>query len=233
MPAGIFGEPMASFKLNLARIRNCPPPAKLAAAMKSYGLPESEEFGVLNFSSTDQSVTCTLLRKSQSAVQKFDKDSGELTSAMVEKAVIYPFAIKPVGEVLETYAGTFTGIEQVGAFLASALALNTVVETIELDVAEVVQKLAKSVQHAQLRSVRVTDFAHNSYMAGGYSPKFLSHEHGMEFLEEYAENVQSASVKFAGPGGKVTVSITPKACFSYSCNEEDVPAIQMILRKLI
>ena len=86
---------MATFKLNLARILHCPPPAKLAEAMKAYGLPESEEFGVLNFSSTDQSVACTLLRKSQATVQKFDKDSGELTSAMVEKAVIYPFAIKP------------------------------------------------------------------------------------------------------------------------------------------
>jgi hypothetical protein len=70
-------------------------------------------------------------------------------------------------------------------------------------------------------------------MIGPYSPKFQDTEHGKDFLEEYAEAVTSASIRFQGPHGKVTVGVSPKAAFSFSCNEEDPPAVKNILRTLI
>jgi hypothetical protein len=224
---------MATFRLNLARIRGCPPPRKLAEAMDAFGLPEAEEFGVLNQTATDQSALATIIRRSQSAVQRLDNRTREVTSVAVEKVTVYPFAVKPAGELLEVYAGSAAAIEQVGAFLSSCLGLATVVETIELDVASALQKLRKLSQHFVLRSARISEYAHNSYMSGPYAPKFLSGEHGMEFLSEYADFVAAAAVRFDGPGGRVSVTLTPKACFSFSCNDDDQPAVQTILRKLL
>ena len=70
-------------------------------------------------------------------------------------------------------------------------------------------------------------------MTGAYAPKFMDSQHGQEFMEEYAEQMVSASVKFAAPTGRATVTLTPKACFGFSCNEDDQPAVQSILRKLV
>lgn len=50
-------------------------------------------------------------------------------------------------------------------------------------------------------------------------------------LELYAAS--AASVKFACPMGKATARITPNACFSFACHEEDRPVVMSILRKLL
>ena len=47
---------MASYKLNIATVRGCPPAAQVAQAMKEFGLPEEAEFGVLNVTATPQAV---------------------------------------------------------------------------------------------------------------------------------------------------------------------------------
>ena len=44
---------MASFRLNIARIRGCPAPQDVAEAMESYGLPDGEEYAVLGVSATE------------------------------------------------------------------------------------------------------------------------------------------------------------------------------------
>lgn len=224
---------MASFKLHIARVRGCPAPAQVAKALKDFGLPEGEEFGVLNHSATDQSVLASLVRRTQQSVQRLNVQARELTAAQVERATVYPFGIKPQAEILEVYSGSASAIEQVGLFLAGALGLPTVVEPIELDLVSAIKKLSESCQRFQLRSLRVAEYAHSSYMVGPYTPRFMDSAHGMEFLEEYAEHATSAGVKFAGPGGRVTVSLGTTASFGFSCNEEDQPAIQMILRKLV
>ncbi len=156
-----------------------------------------------------------------------------MTSAAVEKVTVYPFAIKPSTEVLEVYAGSSAGIEQVGLFLSGSLALPTVVDPIEVDIPSAIEKLARNTEKFQHRSIRVSEYAHNSYMSGPYAPKFLDSQHGVDFLDEYAEFVAAASVRFAGPTGRVNVKLSPKACFSYSCNEDDQPTVQSILRKLV
>ena len=224
---------MASFKLNIARIRGCPPAGEVGKAIEEYGLPEDEEFGVLNSSFTDRAAFATIVRKTQSAVQRLDPDSREVTAAAVEKVTLYPVAVHPAREVLEIYAGSAAGIEQVGAFFGSCLALPTVVDPIDLDILAAVDKLAKSAKRFQLRSIRISEYAHDSYMSGPYAPKFLDSEHGRDFLGEYAEFVKAAGVRFQTQSGRATVNLSPKACFGYSCNEEDQAEVQALLRKLI
>jgi hypothetical protein len=224
---------MASFKLNIGRIKGCPEPAKVGKLLEQYGLPDSEEYGVLNFSVADSSVFATIIRKHSTSVPRLDADAREVTSQPVERVTVYPFGLKPSTGALEVYAGSATGIEQVGAFLSGCLALPVVVEAAELDVMAALQKLAKEQPKFVLRSVRVSDYAHNSCMTGPYAPKFLDSEHGKEFLEEYAEGLVAASVKFAGAHGRVTASLSPSACFTFSCHEDDQPQIRSILRKLV
>ena len=224
---------MASFRLNCAHIRNCPPPAELAAAIEKYGLPESEEFGILSCSGNSQAVFATLVRKTVQSVQKLDAANKEVTAAPVEKVTLYPFAVKPAAERLEIYAGSAAGIEQIGTFLASALGLATSVEPVELDVAWAVGKLMKETKNCQLKSIRVKEFAHNSYICGPYAPKFLDSEHGKDFLEEHAELLTSAAVKFNVKTGKANVSLSPTGCFTYSCHEDCQQEVQGILRTLV
>jgi hypothetical protein len=224
---------MASYKLNVARIRGCPAAEQLLAAMKEFGLPETEEFGVLSCSATSNDAFATIIRKTHQAIQRLDADTQELTTATVEKVTVYPFAARPTNELLEIYAGSASGIEQVGMFFSSCLALPTLTEAIELDILSAVEKLEASTQRFQLRALRISDYAHNSYMAGPYAPKFLDSQHSKDFLTEYVDSIQSALVRFQGPSGRVTVNLNPKACFSFSCNEDDQTAVLSILRKLV
>jgi len=224
---------MASYKLNIARIRGCPPAAELGEAIEGYGLPEYEEYGVLDCTSGQSTVYGTIVRKTQQTIQRLNAEAGEVTDVAVEKATVYPFGVNPAREVLETYAGSAGGIAQVAAFLAGHLALPTIVELIEIDVLTAIDKLASRTEKFQLRSARVSDYAHNSFMNGTYGPKFLDTEHGKDFLGEYADYIKAASVCFAGPSGRINVALTPAACFSFSCSEDDHPTAQGVLRKLI
>ncbi|MCK4602222.1 MAG: hypothetical protein KAU28_07135 [Phycisphaerae bacterium] len=224
---------MATFKLNVARIRGCPAPKELAKALEVFGLPEGDAFGVLNHSVSEQAVFAAVVHKTLSTVQQLDADNREITSTPVEKVSVYPFAVKPSSEVLEIYAGAASAIKQLGMFFSSRLALPTIVEPIELDIPATLAKLASATERFQLRSIRVSDYAHSSYMSGPYAPKFLDTAHGMDFLTEYAEFVTAAAVRFAGPTGHVNVKLTPKANFSFSCAEDDQPTVQAILRKVI
>jgi len=223
---------MASFKLNIAKVRGCPPAGELAVAMESFALPETEEFGVLNCTGTAETVFATIIRKTQQAVQRLDAETAQVTAAAVEKVSVYPIGIRPESEVLEIYAGPASAIEQVGVFLGSCLALPTVTEPIEIDIPAAIEKLAGLTERFSLRSIRVSEYAHNSYMAGPYAPKFLDSQHGLDFLNQYADFVKTASVRFQGPSGRVNLNLTPAASFSFSCNEDDQPVVQSILRKL-
>ncbi len=225
---------MSSFKLNLAMIDGCPDTKTLAEAIEGYGLPEDDEFGVLHCSAGEQALYATIVRKANQNIQKLDPETSEVLTTAVEKVNVLPIGIFPQRGVLEVYEGSASGVDQIAAFLASGLALSTVVTMIEIDIPAVIERLRGETQKFQLRSIRVSDYAHDSYMCGPYTPKFLDSEHGMDFLKEYVEYVTSASVSFRGQHGRVTVSLAPKACFRYSLsNEEDKPLVQALLRKMI
>lgn len=224
---------MATFRLNMARIRGCPAPREVAAAMEEFGLPRDEEFGVLSASATEKSVFGTIVRKTEQAVPRLDARTREVTPQAVERAAAYPFGIRPDVEALEVYAGSSSACEQVGIFLSSCLALPVVVEAIEVDIPSAVDRLGSSTEKFQLVGVRLSEYAHNSYMAGPYAPKFLDSQHGRDFLLEYEAVVTAASVRFAAPGGRAGVHLSTKAGFRFSCAEEDQPFVQSILRKLV
>jgi len=212
---------MPSFVLNIARIRGCPEPKALAKLLTDWGKPQGEEFAVLACAVAQASVSVSLVRTSRSTVQRLDAKTGELTDAEVERATMLPFAVKPGQQTLEVYAGSFAGIERVGAFLSACLALPVTVEAI----------LAK--QHrAQLRSVKVSDFSANSYMTGAYGPKFLDTQHGQDFLAEHAAGITAATVRFSAHAGRVNLTLRPNCCASYSGSEDDQPEVQSILRGL-
>lgn len=225
---------MASFKLNIAVIDNCPDAEKLGKAIESYGVPENEEFGVLGCTASDSVVYAQILRRTSQAIQKFDPETSEVSTTAVEKAVIIPCGIFPEKGVLETYEGTSTGLDQIANFLASSLALPTVVTQIPVDIPAAIDKLKANTPGFQLKSIRISEYAANSYMSGPYAPNFFETEHGCDFLKEYVEYVTQASVKFQGPHGRVTATLTPKACFRYSIsNEDDKNIVQAALRKLL
>lgn len=225
---------MASFKLNLAVLDNCPDAATLATAIDNYGTPEDEEFGVLACTSSSEAVYATILRKSNQAIQKFDPETGEVATTAVEKATVYPIGIFPQRSMLEMYDGSASGIDQIANFFASNLALPTIVNQIPCDIPAAMDKLKANVARFQLRSIRISEYAHNSYMLGPYSPKFFESEQGCEFLAEHVDYVTQANVSFQGPHGRVTVTLTPNSCFRYSiANEDDKPVVQSVLRKLI
>ena len=91
----------------------------------------------------------------------------------------------------------------------------------------------KETSKFQLRAVRASDYAANSYMIGTYAPKFMDTDHGLKFMEDYAEGLKSVQVRFAGPSARVTATLTPSACFGYSCDEDDQPEVQQVLRRLV
>jgi hypothetical protein len=224
---------MATHRLNVGRIQGCPSPAQLEEALADFGLPETEEFGVLNHSATPEAVFGTVVRTVQQSVQRLDAKAQQVSPVTVEKVLVYPFAVRPKAELLEVYAGSGTVLEQMGTFFAGCLALPVLVEPIELDLPAALEKLAARTERYQLRSVRVSEYAHSSYMSGPYAPRFLDSDHGMDFLAEYAEFVTSATVRFAAPAGRASVKLSPKASFSFSCQEDDRPAVLSVLRRLL
>jgi hypothetical protein len=223
---------MASYKLIIAHIRGCPLPKKLAELMEKYGLPDGDEYGVLDCSAGPEALAGTIVRRTQQTVQKLDQANKAITAQPVERITTYPFAVYPAKERLEIFAGSSASIDVMAAFFSSCLAQPTVIEPFELDIPAAVEKLSGS-KRFQIRSVRVSDFAHNSYMIGPYSPKFTDNEHGKSFLYQYEAGLTAASVRFQGATGRVTLSLPKTACFSYSCKEEDQTAVKALLRSLV
>lgn len=219
--------------MNFASCKGLEGPAEMVSALEEFGLAEGEDMGVLHATASPAAAFATMVRRTRLAVQQLDKGSREVLTASVERVTLIPFGAYAGKNRLEVYAGSATAIEQVGTLLSSGLSLAVVTEAVEFDVSAAVERLMKETQRFQLRAVRVSDYAANSYMIGPYAPKFMDTEHGLKFLEEYAEALKSVQVRFAGPTARCNVTLTPGACFSYSCAEDDQPAIQQILRGLV
>ena len=89
-----------------------------------------------------------MVRKVQQAVQRLDVKAREVTAEAVEKVQVYPFGAFPSAERLEIYAGALSSIEQMGVFFGSCLALPTVIDSIEIDIASALDKLADRIEFA-------------------------------------------------------------------------------------
>jgi hypothetical protein len=224
---------MASYKLNIAKIQGAPPARELLQLFNDYGLPDDEEFGVLDCSASDEVLYASILRKTHQAIQRFDGESGEISTTAVEKASILRVGIFPKRCVIELYDGTASSFDYMTNFLGSHLALPIVIDTIDMDIPASVRFLQKSTKRFVLKSIRVSDYAHSSYMIGPYTPKFLETEAGMDFLEEYTDFTTSASCRFQTSRGRATVTLTPKTCLRFTLsNEEDKAEMHTLLRKM-
>jgi hypothetical protein len=214
-------------------MRGCPAPQDVLVKLNAHGLPDDDEFGVMNCSATDGIVFATIIRRTHASVQRLDPETKELTSAPIEKVAAWPLALKPSREVLELYAGSASTYEHVGAFLSGSLGLQTVVEPIELDIIAAVESLAKTEKKFQVKAAKVSTYCANSFMDGPYAPKYMDTQHGLDFLNEHAEALASVKVWFSAPTGRAKVTISRTAFFSYSCNDDDQQYVQAVLCKLV
>jgi len=225
---------MASYRITFGYIRQSPDAATLGAALAAYGLPDDDEFGVLNANVDRQAAWATLVQTTVQDVTRLDRQAGELVGETIEKAKAIPMKIIPGENRLEVYAGPASIIETVQVFFAGGAALPVVIEPITIDIPGAVEKLASRTKRFQLKKFRTKTYCHNSYMSGPYAPKFLDNQHGQDFMEEYAEKAAAATVRFQMPSGPATVHLSPTASFSYSVKDEnDVEAIQKLLRELL
>ena len=218
--------------MNFATCRGLGEPGEIVEALERFGLAETEEVGVLHADGAGPAAFGTLVRRTNLTIQRVDAETREVLTDVVERVALLPFGAFPGQERLEVYAGGSSAVEQVGAFLATGLGMAVVTDPIELDLVGAIEKLMNETSKFQLRAVRATDYAANSYMIGTYAPKFMDTDHGLQFMEQYAEALKSVQVRFAGSSGRATATLAPNACFSYSCPEDDQPEIQQILRKL-
>ncbi len=223
---------MASFKLNVAKIRGLPTGGKLVSALKDFGMPSGEEFGVLSCSFKGDSVSSIVIYRSTQSIRQLDPSGQEIISTAIERIRTYQVQMTPAKDRIETYEGSANGIERIQAFLSSQLSLPVVTEAIELDVARAVEKLSTRLERFQLRSIRMEGYSPKSYMIGTYCPRFSDTEHALEFLAEHDEGVLGASIRFAGPRGLVGATITQNACFTYFCDHENKEFAQNTLRRL-
>ena len=224
---------MASFKINFATCKGLGEPKEIVSAMEEFGLAEGEPIGVLHATESPAAAFGTLVRRTDLAVQTIDPKTHEVLTETVERATLLPFGAFSKAGRLEVYTGGVSALQDVGEFLAGALGMAVVTDPIELDLQSAVERMMKSVSKFQLRAVRVTDYAASSYMIGPYAPKFMDTDHGLKFMQEYAEVLKTVELRFSGPSARVSTTLRPNGCFNYSCQDDDQPKVQQILRKLI
>jgi hypothetical protein len=233
---------MAAYKLNIASIACGMTTAEaITAALVLRGVPDDHDLGVTKVNlrvDNDQlqkgSIFATMVEHRSRTIQEWDDKGDETHSRVVEDVKVYPFMIDPGRAILETYAGTKKTIELMATLLAGHCSLPVDVGALPLDVLTSVKKLEERTSKFQILTAKVKDYAHSSYMAGGYGPKFIDSTHGAEFIAEYVEQLAAAKVRFALPGGWCTVTLNGTACFSYTVKDEgDQEAAMNVLRGLL
>ncbi len=222
---------MASFKLNIGMVRGCPTSSELATKLKMIP-DEDERFTILDLNYTDTALKCRLVRFSNQVVTSWDGEKREVEEVVIRKAEVLPLLILPPKGIVEVQAGSIRSLEQVDVLLSQELGLAVTVEPIEFDVIDLIRKVREQVQGFQLLAAAVDLFSANSYTLGVYRPKFEDTENGLEFLEQYAEAIKTARVRFAGKTGKVTVTLSPHSAFAFSCREDDYDPVSALLRRV-
>jgi len=222
---------VASYKLNIGMVRGCPSAAELATKMEM--LPDQDErFAVLDLHHTSTALKCRLVRFTNQVVKGWNDRDREVEEVVVRKAESLPLLILPPKGIVEVQAGSIRSLEQVDVLLSQELGLAVTVEPIIFDVIDLLNRVRQEVQAFQLLSAAVDLFSANSYTLGVYRPKFEDTANGLEFLEQHAEAVKAARIRFAGKTGKVTVTLAPHSAFAFSCREDDADRTSALLRNV-
>jgi hypothetical protein len=236
---------MSSYQIHLARLTGTDDAAALTAAVKEYEQtqkpPFVEQFAVLGVSGGKSAVRIAAAYCTGKEINVVTKLPGarkgpETVSLDLERvnvAIPFEMLINAKAGRLQTFGPGPKSLEMANEFLVGALAWPALTSEIEIEAqASLDTMISQKVERLQLVSVSIGDYSHNSYMVGGYNPKFLDSQHGLDFSAEYAESINSMSVKFAGPTGKVTMKLTNKASFTFSCHEDDYDYVAAICRRL-
>ncbi|MFW6125435.1 MAG: hypothetical protein ACOC46_04735 [Pirellulales bacterium] len=210
---------MPQHQLNIARLHGAPEVvAGVEKLLDDYH--QEGEYAMLPGRTMLPVVRGTLVVRTSQQIQKLNEAKGELYTEPVDKAGTIPFALFSNAQRLETYGGAASGIEHVATFLAGCLNLPTRVETIRLDLVEMVHAMRNELDRFRLVGATITNYAHNSYVIGRYAAKFADTEQGLKLLSEHADEVASISVKFGGGDDKVTARVSPNATIQYTCGDD-------------
>jgi len=236
---------MPSFQLHLATIAGMPDAEAAVGLIADYAAtqkPTDGDYVVLDVSGGKRAVQMSLAYCTSKKIAVVRPSAGGKSKAKsaelgmdvewVNIAIPFDVLIRPSDGRLKTYGPGAKSIERATEFLAGAMAFPALVSPIEIDVSAALDALNGQVERLQLRGVEVADYSHDSYMIGKYAPKFLDSRHGMDFMTEYVEGVNSISIRFAGPSGQVNLKLTGKAGFSYTAHEDDRQYVDGVLTKL-
>ena len=236
---------MPSYQLHLASIAGVDDGPSLIAAVKEYAAGQTavvDNYVVLSVDGGERAVTMDLAYCTAKKITILRPSSGDKSTSkspdlgmdvgQVGVAVPLTIAICTSAGRLKTCGPGVRSLEMANEFLAGALAWPVLSNPIAVDIEKAIDHLVANTERTMIRAASVSDYSHNSYMIGGYAPKFLDSQHGLDFAHEYIEAMTSVSVQFAGPTGKVSVKLTGSASFSFSCQEDDRPYVEGMLTKL-
>lgn len=225
---------MGAYRLNLATCQGLLPAAALAARLEMLK-PKADddyEFAVLEVRAAESIVQADILVRSWRKVQQWDPDKKAMTEHEVRVEKVLPAMLWPEKELMATVSGGVRTLETVYVLLATELALPVVYSVVELDLLQAVQSLQKTQTRFQLKAVKHSEFASDSYTSGPFAPRFLDTVHGLEFVEEYQPAIQAVTCTFAGPSRRVRIVMRDQVGFSYSCHDDDADAVKKVLMDL-
>jgi len=233
---------MASYKITFAKCRgacgarlfNDGTCRGIAEAFDRFGDDPTKLVGVWGGQlHTETFVRATLVVRT---ARKYMEPSGDAPGHLDEKIVtdhrLIGLALWPKRDHLEVY-GTPADLEIVTLFLDVGLMLATVTDPLALDLLALVDKAVHTLPHAVLKTAKVADVALNSYMIGAYAPKFTDTDHGLKFLNEYADDATAATIRFAASSKPATVTLTPTGSVTFTCHEDDRDEVLGHIRGLV
>lgn len=226
---------MPSYKLNIGRITGIAgglTADQVAESIASWPNSPDEVYFRRACIVNGTVVTGNLTVLDQKTATVLKRETGDLDTKVIERADDIPYRIYPTALRVETYAGSLRGLLDLNNFLVGCgVTLN--IENIELELAKVLETLeALALPAFRVKSVKVSDFAANSYVMGTYGPKFTDTVHGHEFVEKYGVALVGLAVAWRGNTGKVGLSLVPRSCFTFSCHEDDRESVLAVLREL-
>jgi len=223
---------MSVFRLNLARLRGTVPIAKIVDAIRAYGAPPSRPYGVLAVSGESGSVSASVFYRAKQTTLQLIPEEGVVVPVVVEKAVPYRFRLFQRPKRIEVYDGSFNGLSRIEEFLSLSLGGGPKVDPIEIELGDFLVRMSSVVERFQLRRLKVKGYAPASYVKGTYDAVFDDSDRGLRFLADHGDGVTAATVSYSGENGRVTIGLTARACFSYSCSDEDESTVRDLLREI-
>jgi len=225
---------MGSYRLNLATCKGLPPAKQLADRMETLK-PKTDddyEFAVLAVRAGEGIVLADVLVRSWRKVSEWNVEKAMMEAKDVRVEKVLPCMLWPDKELLATVTGGVSTLETIMVLLATELALPVVVEPVQIDLLYAIEELRTRQNRFQLKAVKHSAFASDSYTEGPFAPRFLDTVHGIDFCRENESAIDAVTVTWAGPSKRVRLVMRKQVGFSYSCHEDDAEVVKTVLMNL-